>query len=144
MVSKHDHCLNDLLYRYRTVDLAIEIPVIISNHPDLEELAKWHRIPYFHLPISKEIKIEQEVKVWQIIPECEVDLVVLASCMQVLSNDMRKKLSGKAINIYHLLLPGFKVLGLIIKFIIVVLTQLGLPRTMSVMNSMRAYYQPRC
>jgi formyltetrahydrofolate deformylase len=75
MVSKHDHCLIDLLYRYRTVDLAIEIPVIISNHPDLEELAKWQSIPYFHLPISKQIKIEQEVKVWQIIQECEADLV---------------------------------------------------------------------
>ncbi|WP_281558134.1 formyltetrahydrofolate deformylase [Thalassomonas sp. RHCl1] len=108
MVSKHDHCLNDLLYRYRTGDLAIEIPAIISNHPDLEELAKWHGIPYYHLPISKETKPQQEAKVWKIIQDCEADLVVLARYMQVLSSDMCEKLSGKAINIHHSLLPGFK------------------------------------
>ncbi len=108
MVSKHDHCLNDLLYRYRTGDLAIEIPAIISNHPDLEELAKWHNIPYYHLPVSKETKPEQEERMWKIIQDCEADLVVLARYMQVLSSDMCKKLSGKAINIHHSLLPGFK------------------------------------
>ena len=108
MVSKHDHCLNDLLYRYRTGDLAIEIPAIISNHPDLEALAKWHGIPYYHLPISKDTKPEQEAQVWQIIKDSKADLVVLARYMQVLSNEMCKKLSGKAINIHHSLLPGFK------------------------------------
>jgi len=108
MVSKHDHCLNDLLYRYRIGDLDIEIPAIISNHPDLEELAKWHGIPYYHLPITKETKPQQEAKVWQIIQDSEADLVVLARYMQVLSSDMCKKLSGKAINIHHSLLPGFK------------------------------------
>lgn len=108
MVSKHDHCLNDLLYRYRTGDLNIEIPAIISNHPDLEELAKWHNIPYYHLPITKETKPEQEAKVWKIIQQCEADLVILARYMQVLSSDMCQKLSGKAINIHHSLLPGFK------------------------------------
>lgn len=108
MVSKHDHCLNDLLYRYRTGDLNIEIPAIISNHPDLEELAKWHGIAYYHLPITKDTKPQQEEKVWQIIKDCNADLVVLARYMQVLSNDMCRKLSGKAINIHHSLLPGFK------------------------------------
>jgi formyltetrahydrofolate deformylase len=108
MVSKHDHCLNDLLYRYRTGDLAIEIPAIISNHPDLEDLAKWHGIPYYHLPITKETKPEQEAKVWKIIEESKADLVVLARYMQVLSSDLCQKLSGKAINIHHSLLPGFK------------------------------------
>ncbi|PKG40431.1 formyltetrahydrofolate deformylase [Psychromonas sp. Urea-02u-13] len=108
MVSKHDHCLNDLLYRYRTGDLNIEIPAIISNHPDLEALAKWHDIPYYHLPISKETKPQQEAKVAKIINDCEADLVVLARYMQVLSHEMSKKLSGKAINIHHSLLPGFK------------------------------------
>ncbi|NRA69437.1 MAG: formyltetrahydrofolate deformylase [Gammaproteobacteria bacterium] len=108
MVSKHDHCLNDLLYRYRTGDLAIEIPAIISNHPDLEALAKWHGIPYYHLPISKDTKPEQEAQVWQIIQDSKADLVVLARYMQVLSNEMCQKLSGKAINIHHSLLPGFK------------------------------------
>ena len=108
MVSKHDHCLNDLLYRYRTGDLDIQIPAIISNHPDLEQLANWHNIPYHHLPISKETKSAQEAKVWQIIKDSEADLVVLARYMQVLSSDMCKKLAGKAINIHHSLLPGFK------------------------------------
>jgi formyltetrahydrofolate deformylase len=108
MVSKHDHCLNDLLYRYRTGDLNIEIPAIISNHPDLKELASWHNIPYYHLPITKETKPEQEAKVYQIIQDCGADLVVLARYMQVLSSEMCKKLSGKAINIHHSLLPGFK------------------------------------
>jgi len=108
MVSKHDHCLNDLLYRYRTGDLNIEIPAIISNHPDLEALAKWHNIPYYHLPITKETKPEQEAKVYQIIQDSGADLVILARYMQVLSNEMSKKLSGRAINIHHSLLPGFK------------------------------------
>ena len=108
MVSKHDHCLNDLLYRYRTGDLNIEIPAIISNHPDLEALAKWHDIPYYHLPITQETKPQQEAKVWKIIQESGADLVVLARYMQVLSSEMSRKLSGKAINIHHSLLPGFK------------------------------------
>jgi len=108
IVSKPDHCLNDLLYRYRTGDLSIEIPAIISNHPDLEDLAKWHGIPYYHLPITKETKPAQEAKVWQIIQDCDADLVVLARYMQVLSSDMCQKLAGKAINIHHSLLPGFK------------------------------------
>lgn len=108
MVSKHDHCLNDLLYRYRTGDLDIEIPAIISNHPELEELAKWHGIPYFHLPISKATKPQQEAQVWEIIEQSNADLVVLARYMQVLSKDMCQKLSGWAINIHHSLLPGFK------------------------------------
>jgi len=108
MVSKHDHCLNDLLYRYRTGDLDIEIKAIISNHPDLEELAKWHGINYYHLPITKETKPQQEAKVWEIIEQSGADLVVLARYMQVLSAQMCQKLSGWAINIHHSLLPGFK------------------------------------
>ncbi len=108
MVSKYDHCLNDLLYRYRTGELPIEIPVIISNHPDLKDLAEWHGIPYHHLPISAETKPQQEKQVLQLIEEYDCELVVLARYMQVLSADMCEKLSGKAINIHHSLLPGFK------------------------------------
>tara|TARA_R110001583_G_scaffold194204_2_gene364577 strand:+ start:8851 stop:9717 length:867 start_codon:yes stop_codon:yes gene_type:complete len=108
MVSKYDHCLNDLLYHYRTGKLAIEIPVIISNHPDLEELARWHGIPYHHLPVTAETKAEQERQVWELIQQYECELVVLARYMQVLSNDLCEKLSGRAINIHHSLLPGFK------------------------------------
>ncbi len=108
LVSKYDHCLNDLLYRYRTGQLPIEIPLIISNHPDLKELAEWHGIPYYHLPISAETKPQQEAEVWRLINEYDCELVVLARYMQVLSAEMCQKLDGWAINIHHSLLPGFK------------------------------------
>ncbi|MBR9830319.1 MAG: formyltetrahydrofolate deformylase [Oceanospirillales bacterium] len=108
MVSKFDHCLNDLLYRYRTGQLAIEIPAIISNHPDLQRLADWHHIPYYHLPVTAETKAEQEAKIWQIVQESQADLVVLARYMQVLSPELCNQLAGWAINIHHSLLPGFK------------------------------------
>lgn len=108
MVSKSDHCLNDLLYRYRTGQLAIEIRAIVSNHPDLEPLALWHNLPYYHFPITPETRAEQEAQVSQVIDETGAELVVLARYMQVLSTQMCEKLSGKAINIHHSLLPGFK------------------------------------
>ncbi|MGR0278665.1 formyltetrahydrofolate deformylase [Marinomonas dokdonensis] len=108
MVSKYDHCLNDLLYRFRTGQLNIDVTVIISNHPDLEPLAKWHDIPYYHLPISAETKLEQEAKVRKLIEKYDSELVVLARYMQVLSPSMCEYLDGRAINIHHSLLPGFK------------------------------------
>ena len=108
MVSKYDHCLNDLLYRYRTGQLNIEVPVIISNHPDLESLAQWHNIPYYHLPITADTKPEQGAKVRELIEEYDAELVVLARYMQVLSSEMCQYLDGRAINIHHSLLPGFK------------------------------------
>lgn len=108
LVSKYDHCLQDLLHRYSTGALNIEIPVIISNHPDLKELADWYKIPYYHLKITPETKPQQEAEMWQIIQETKADLVVLARYMQILSNDMCQKLHGCAINIHHSLLPGFK------------------------------------
>jgi len=108
LVSKYDHCLNDLLFRVRTGQLNIEIPVIISNHPDLEPLAKWHNIPYYHLPITADTKLEQEQQILSLLEEYEIDLTVLARYMQVLSPDMCQRLDGKAINIHHSLLPGFK------------------------------------
>lgn len=108
MVSKFDHCLNDLLYRYRTGQLAIEIPAIISNHPDLQRLADWHHIPYYHLPITPDTKAEQEAQLWRIVQESNAELVVLARYMRVLSPDLCNKLAGRAINIHHSLLPGFK------------------------------------
>ncbi|MEX2366372.1 MAG: formyltetrahydrofolate deformylase, partial [Pseudohongiellaceae bacterium] len=108
LVSRYDHCLNDLLYRYRTGELAIEIPVIISNHPDLESLAQWHKIPYYHLPITPDTKPKQEAQIWELIQQYQCELVVLARYMQVLSSEMSKKLDGWAINIHHSLLPGFK------------------------------------
>ena len=108
MVSKQDHCLNDLLYRWRIGSLAIDIQAIVSNHADCEALAKWHNIPYYHFPISSDSKAQQEAQIWQVIQRYETDLVVLARYMQVLSNQMCQKLSGRAINIHHSLLPGFK------------------------------------
>jgi formyltetrahydrofolate deformylase len=108
LVSKFDHCLNDLLFRYRTGQLNIEVPVIISNHPDLEHLAEWHGIPYYHLPITAETKAQQEAQILALLDEYNIDLVVLARYMQVLSPEMCSALDGKAINIHHSLLPGFK------------------------------------
>lgn len=108
MVSKFGHCLEDILHRYRIGELNVQIPAIISNHPDLKSLAEWHNIPYYHFPITPETKPEQEAKVLQIVKETQSDLVVLARYMQVLSDDMCKQLHGKAINIHHSLLPGFK------------------------------------
>lgn len=108
MVSKADHCLNDLLYRHRTGQLFVDIRAIVSNHPDLENLAQWHGIPYYHFPITKETKLEQEAQVSALIDESGAELVILARYMQVLSNGMCEKLSGRAINIHHSLLPGFK------------------------------------
>jgi len=108
MVSKSDHCLNDLLYRYRIGQLPIDIKAIVSNHPDLEPLAAWHKLPYHHLPITPTTKAEQEAQVWSIIQQTGAELVILARYMQVLSADMCSKLSGRAINIHHSLLPGFK------------------------------------
>ncbi|WPC75574.1 formyltetrahydrofolate deformylase [Vibrio porteresiae] len=108
LVSKYDHCLNDLLFRVRTEQLNIEIPLIISNHPDLEPLAKWHEIPYYHLPITPETKLDQEAQILALLDEYQIDLTVLARYMQVLSPQMCQQLDGKAINIHHSLLPGFK------------------------------------
>ncbi|WP_027966244.1 formyltetrahydrofolate deformylase [Halomonas halocynthiae] len=108
MVSKADHCLNDLLYRYRTGQLPIDIRAIVSNHSDLESLAQWHGLPYHHFPITPQTKAEQEGKVWQVIEESGAELVILARYMQVLSSEMCSKLAGRAINIHHSLLPGFK------------------------------------
>ena len=108
LVSKFDHCLNDLLYQYKMGSLNIEIPAIISNHPDLKELAGWYDIPFHHLPITADTKPQQEAQIWQIIEESNAELVVLARYMQVLSAEMCQKLEGWAINIHHSLLPGFK------------------------------------
>lgn len=113
MVSKFDHCLVDLLYRWRTGALPVEIPLIVSNHPDCRPLAEQAGIPYVHLPITKDdtgptSKPEQEARIKELIAEHDIDLVVLARYMQVLSDDLCAHLSGRAINIHHSFLPGFK------------------------------------
>ncbi|HLD67883.1 MAG TPA: formyltetrahydrofolate deformylase [Pseudomonas sp.] len=108
MVSKADHCLNDLLYRQRIGQLPMDVVAVISNHPDLEPLARWHDIPYHHLPLEPNDKVGQERKVWEVIKASGAELVILARYMQVLSPELCRKLDGWAINIHHSLLPGFK------------------------------------
>ncbi|MBI4968144.1 MAG: formyltetrahydrofolate deformylase [Rhodospirillales bacterium] len=108
LVSKFDHCLNDLLYRYRTGHLAIEIPAVVSNHPDLERLVEWHGIPFHHLPVTQANKRDQEARIGEMIERMAVDLVVLARYMQILSPELCERLKGRAINIHHSFLPGFK------------------------------------
>lgn len=108
LVSKADHCLNDLLYRYRIGQLPLDIRAVISNHPDLEPLADWHGLPYHHFPITPETKPQQEALIQEVLETTGAELVVLARYMQVLSPAMCQRLSGHAINIHHSLLPGFK------------------------------------
>lgn len=108
MVSRFGHCMNDLLFRYATGALNVEVPAIVSNHHDFHQMAASHDIPFHHLPISPETKAAQEVKLLEIIEQERIDLVVLARYMQVLSNDLCRKLEGRVINIHHSFLPSFK------------------------------------
>lgn len=107
-VSKSAHCLNDLLFKWQNGTLPIDIVGILSNHADLEPIATWHNIPYHHLPISKESKPQQEKQFRALIEEKNVDLVVLARYMQILSDQMCAFLEGRCINIHHSFLPSFK------------------------------------
>ncbi|MFD1537609.1 formyltetrahydrofolate deformylase [Nonomuraea guangzhouensis] len=108
MVSKFAHCVNDLLFRRQVGGLNIDIPAIVSNHPDLEPLAASYGVPFHHVPVTPQSKAEAEARVLELVAEYEADLVVLARYMQVLSDDMCKRLEGRAINIHHSFLPGFK------------------------------------
>jgi len=112
MVSKIGHCLNDLLFRYKSGLLPVEIKAIVSNHTDFYQLAASYNIPFHHLPLaagaSAEAKRAQEEKVLEIVAANQADLVVLARYMQILSPQMCDVLKGKAINIHHSFLPSFK------------------------------------
>lgn len=108
MVSKSDHCLNDLLYRHRTGALPVHIPAIVSNHMNLAPLAEWHRIPFLHVPVSQATKAEAESRLRDIIAQTKTDFVVLARYMQIFSPELCKELEGRAINIHHSFLPSFK------------------------------------
>jgi len=108
MVSKHLHCLLDLLNRVRLGQLAIDIPLIVSNHPDAEWLAKAADIEYLHLPVTSANKADQEQRVVREIEKHDVDFVVLARYMQIISPTLCERLPGRMINIHHSFLPGFK------------------------------------
>jgi len=108
MVSKHLHCLNDLLFRASTGALQIEIPAVVSNHPDGGTLAASYGVPFHHVPVTAETKPEAEAELMRLVDSYDVDLVVLARYMQVLSDGLCRKLSGRAINIHHSFLPSFK------------------------------------
>ncbi|HEY6738657.1 MAG TPA: formyltetrahydrofolate deformylase [Actinopolymorphaceae bacterium] len=108
LVSKQDHCLNDLLYRCRSGAIPADIAAVASNHPDNGPMVEAHGVPFHHLPVTPETKPEQEQRILSLVDEYEVDLVVLARYMQVLSESTCEKLVGRAINIHHSFLPSFK------------------------------------
>ena len=112
MVSKHGHCFNDLLFRWRSGWLPVDIPAIVSNHPDYAELAASYGIPFHHLPLptgaGAEVKRAQEQQIEALIDRESIDLVVLARYMQILSPEFCAFLKGRAINIHHSFLPSFK------------------------------------
>ncbi|MGP0061468.1 MAG: formyltetrahydrofolate deformylase [Beijerinckiaceae bacterium] len=109
LVSKFDHCLADLLYRWRIGELPIDITAIVSNQPR-ETLSHLdlHDLSFHYLPVSKETKLEQETLIWNLVQKTRSDLIVLARYMQVLSDGLTAKLAGRCINIHHSFLPGFK------------------------------------
>ena len=109
LVSQQDHCLADLLYRWRRGELPMEIAAVVSNHP-IETYANLDLsdVPFHHLPVKRSTKLEQEAAIWKLIQETETELVVLARYMQVLSDGLAAKLEERCINIHHSFLPGFK------------------------------------
>ena len=108
MVSNFDHCLEDLLYRHRMGELKMDVTAIVSNHVTLQPTAMRHNLPYFHLPVTPGTKAEQERRLLELIDSTRTELVVLARYMQILSDDLCTQLRGRAINIHHSFLPGFK------------------------------------
>ena len=108
MVSRDGHCLNDILFRFKSGLLPIDVRAIISNHRDFYQLAASYNVPFHHIAVTADTKAQAEAKQLEIIESEGAELVVLARYMQVLSNDLCKKLSGRAINIHHSMLPSFK------------------------------------
>lgn len=107
-VSQWGHCLNNLLNSYKRGTLPVEIIGVVSNHEDMRSLTEWYGLPYYYLPVTKETKPEQEKEILRIMEEGQADFLALARYMQILSNDMCQQLEGRAINIHHSFLPGFK------------------------------------
>ncbi len=108
LVSRQGHCLNDLLFRTHSGQLPVEIAGVISNHTDHAALSASYNVPFHHLPVTPESKAEQEKEILQFVDNLNIDLVVLARYMQILSPELCRALSGRAINIHHSFLPSFK------------------------------------
>ena len=109
MASAADHCLADLIYRWRGGELAMDVVAIVSNHPrETYKNLDFAGLPFHYLPVTKDTKLEQETALWSLIQETQAELVVLARYMQVLSDGLTAKLSGRCVNIHHSFLPGFK------------------------------------
>jgi formyltetrahydrofolate deformylase len=108
LVSKLDHCLEDLLYRQRIGELRMEVSGIVSNHPDMRAIALRHGIAYHHMPITADTKAAQESALLELIESTHTEFVVLARYMQIFSDEICKHLRGRAVNIHHSFLPGFK------------------------------------
>jgi formyltetrahydrofolate deformylase len=107
MVSQYDHCLADLLHRYKNNELQCKIPLIISNHLDSQKLAEFYGIPFFHIPVEKDKKKEAEAEQFALFDKFQVDFIVLARYMQILSEDFVKRYPQRVINIHHSFLPAF-------------------------------------
>jgi formyltetrahydrofolate deformylase len=108
MVSRLDHCLVDLLYRWDLGELPIDVPIVVSNHADLAPVAARYGIPFEHIPVTRDTKPEAEARLRELVELHEVDFVVLARYMQVLSDQICRDMAGRIINIHHSFLPGFK------------------------------------
>ncbi|CAK7207542.1 hypothetical protein SEUCBS139899_010352 [Sporothrix eucalyptigena] len=108
MVSKIGHCLNDLLFRVKTGQLRADVPIVVSNHPDFKDLVQSYGIEFVHLPVTKDTKAAQEAQILELAAKHNVELIVLARYMQVLSPTLCSAMSGRIINIHHSFLPSFK------------------------------------
>src|SRR5580700_410301 len=108
MVSNLDHCLEDLLYRHRTGELKMDITAVVSNHLTMQPIAARHELPFFHLPVTPATKARQERRLMELVDSTHTELVVLARYMQILSDELCGRRKGRAINIHHSFLPGFK------------------------------------
>jgi formyltetrahydrofolate deformylase len=108
LVSRAAHCLQDLLFRQRSEGLPIDIAGVVGNHTDLAGLAEFYGVPFHHVPVTPDTKAEAEARLLELVEAENVELVVLARYMQILSDDLCRKLAGKVINIHHSFLPSFK------------------------------------
>ena len=106
-VSKYDHCLADLLYRHQSGELDCDIPLVIGNHPDAQGLAEFHDIPFYHIPVTPSNKKEAEAQQLDLLKKHDIDLIVLARYMQILSSDFVARYPQKIINVHHSFLPAF-------------------------------------